>query len=144
MGNHRRRVRLEALRGASTTQYIVLLVIVAAAIGAAVLGMRRRISGKLTDAETSIDGLDVAALDGDSVAGSTESASPARPLDLVTVDGEPEQDVAASLSNRAWGYMALALVLLICVGGGLVARRMKVAARLADDETPAAGVGVVK
>jgi len=125
-------------RGASTMEYVIMIVILALAVGAAVVTYRNKVAEKVGQTGSSVERMKVEALSGDSVSsrsGSGFASAPWRPTGGDTIGRS-----GGLFTKRAAGYALLAVLAVIVVGVALMRRRSVLADEAEEDETPPAGV----
>ena len=128
-----------AERGASTMEYVIMIVILSLVVGGAVITYRNKAAEKAGQAGASVERMEVQALDGNDV-GTRRSASPQwRP----TGDGESLGGSSGIFTNKIAGYAIVAVLIVAAVGATFMRRRKELAQEVEDDKTPPSGVRAI-
>lgn len=131
--------------GASTTEYVIMIVILVLAVGAAAVGYRKRLAAKSTGAQSSVERLKVEALDGEyASASSSHKTIPAAAKQYAGTEAVASPGTAGRSQRNQMAYAVLAVLAVVVVGFVFIARRRKLTDEEdEDDKTPPAGVRAI-
>lgn len=130
-----------AERGASTMEYTIMIVILSLVVGGAVITYRNKAAEKAGQAGSSVERMEVHALDGEDL-GARRSASSGtswRP----TGEGDSLGGSSGFFTNKTAGYAILAVLVVVAIGAAFMRRRKEMAQEVEDDKTPPSGVRAI-
>jgi len=138
----RRQMTNKRESGASTTEYVIVMVILVLAVGAAVVGYRKRLAAKATGAQSSVERLKVETLDGEYASAARSGKTiPAAAKQYAGTRAEASPGTADHSQRNQMALAVLAVLAVVVVGFVFIARRKKLAdGEDEDDKTPPAGV----